>query len=217
MGQGRANDQRDDRMPRHAGRRVSVMPPRRAYCQVNSQQGLDPPVGLALDVDDGNDWPLGAGTIGGDCLTHMRGRGSVHPSSETEARRAALGESDSAGPAQSRPAGLARLRWLHRRRRRFRAGCSRAVLCRPMPGTRSVRGSTAMLWRLIAFLPSARSGRSPGPSGGAAGSIVARRRLYSSTFSLRCRAGRPRAARVWRVCRSTLASSSISASAKPVS
>src|SRR5271156_5798536 len=58
-------------MSGHAGRRIGIGG--RGERQMNAQQCLESPIGLTLDIDNGDDWPLDAATIGGDSFTHMVG------------------------------------------------------------------------------------------------------------------------------------------------
>jgi hypothetical protein len=69
--QGGADDQGHDRMSGHAGRRIGVGG--RGERKVDAQQCLEAPIGLALDIDDGDNRPLRAGRIGSDGFPDVMG------------------------------------------------------------------------------------------------------------------------------------------------
>ena len=69
--QGGADDQGHDRMSGHAGRCIGVGG--RSERKVDAQECLEAPIGLALDIDDGDNRPPRTGRIGSDSFPDVMG------------------------------------------------------------------------------------------------------------------------------------------------
>src|SRR6185295_17948473 len=175
-----ADDQGNDRVSGHAGSRIGVGG--RGERKVDAQECLKAPISLALNIDDGDNRPLRIGGIGsdgfpnvmGECpsllepeLTVLGSRKAISLIRHNREQPHPLASPGCVGDEHAPETGVNGL-------------CFVGQCLEP--------GPAAARWPCVCahcMSPFGHIWRSAGPSGGAAGSMFAKLRLYSSTFSLR--------------------------------